>query len=204
MGRPRKNPLPEESGISGNVSEKSEQPKVEMPQDRISALEALINKQGSQIETLTDALKQSKINKPKRIEEREVSVMFMDDKAVVDWKDVKSINGQDMWPVVLMDIEGNEDVDLIPYLQALNTNHRFKAIIIEQKATEKEIHQGDVPREVNTQTFDPVGLKEGGRQFESQRIVLTQTIVVYKAKIKFISGPWEGKEITVDTKCFNP
>ena len=172
--------------------------------DRIQQLEELLAAQGAQIQEMSAALTQSKTLTPKRVAENTAKVMFINDKPVIQFGSERKVNGQSLIPVVLKNEAGEEEKDLVPYLEMLNNSPRYTCEILKQEAHEKKTHQGPIPVEWMTQPNDPVGLRESGKQYSPRRIVLDQTMVTYTARIRFVEGPWMDKELDIDTKCLNP
>lgn len=172
--------------------------------DRIAALESLVRQQSEQLATLTESLSKAKVNKPKRVVENTAKMMFVGDKVITDFGQVVEKNSTLLVPVTLMSLDGTTEQDWLPYLEALNGNTRFVCQIVSQQAHEETTHQGAVPVEFQTIGSDPVGTRESGHSLQVKSFLLDHTYVTYTAKVRFVDGPWAGKEIEVDTKCLNP
>ena len=183
-------------------------PKQEIAQlseeSRIKQLEEMLVSQGEQLREMSAALTKNQTLQPKRVIENTARVMFVNDKPVIRFEQTKTVNGNLLAPVVLLTEDGKEEKDVVPYLEMLNSSPRHTVEILKQEAHEVTTHQGPIPQRWTTQPNDPVGLKESGRRYESREMILDHTVVTYTAKIKFLEGPWEGKEIEIDTKCLNP
>lgn len=150
---------------------------------------------------------QQKSAQPKRVVEHTARVLFIEDRAVIEFgqAEVKKVDGKEvmMVPITLQDKEGKKETVEANWLNVLNESPRFLCEIVKQQAEKKVKPQELVPRMHKTVVADPMGARMGGSGFQSREILLEHTQVFYKSDVKFLEGPWKDLEVTLPNEAFN-
>jgi hypothetical protein len=145
-------------------------------------------------------------SKPVRIAEKVSKMMFVDDEPVVAFGQAMTApNGQITIAVTTVNEAGEKNTKELEYLPMLNNNPRYSCEMLSQEATKTVHHQGPIPVKFKTRMADSVAQRTStGEEFVSREMILEHTQVSYVAKVRFLEGPWSGKELSVETSCLNP
>jgi hypothetical protein len=153
-------------------------------------------------------LPSQRLNAPKRVTDRVARMMFVDDLPIVEFGKVKGI-GKGKDEVLMIDVvltDGNKtEHRAMDYMLMLNEQPRYACEILKQEAVkEEDVPQGIMPKIHVTSPADPKSLRESGQQYQPKEIVLTEKRVFYVATVKFVEGPWSGRELRVKCEALNP
>lgn len=209
MGRPRKNPLVENSTeppmIDSTSMVMTEKTMVDKPVS--TSQDDLIAVMQSQIKELTNLVKakEGKPSQPALVAKKIAKMMFIENNPVIEFGKVRDVGNSMSIKMIVQDEEGIQKPVEMDYLEAMNHNRRYMCEVVKLEKEEKPTHQGPIPMEITTRASDEVNQKTAdGRPYSPRKVVLEHTLVTTTAKVKFLEGPWEGKELEVNGECLNP
>lgn len=170
-------------------------------QDLAAKLEA----QGKMIQELQSALLSKQAAQNGEGPEKVAKVMFFEGNPVVEFGNTRDAGGSLSIKLGVLQDDGTVKPVEADYLQVVNHGIRFLAEIIEEKKKVTTEHQGPIPMKVVTVMSDMVAKKTAsGNPYRSRQIVLEHTPVETSAKVKFLEGPWVGREISMNARFLNP
>lgn len=170
-------------------------PKTEQTEsERIAALEKTIER-----------MKADKEKADQPLPQKTAKVMFHKDLPVVKVGEARDFEGVLSMKLTVRKEDGKDEDMSVGYLDAMNNFPRFLVEVTNVRKEPIRTHQGPVPMKVRARMSDEVGRKTpDGNPFSPRDIFLEQTKYRKTAHIRFLEGPWEGKELDVDAKdCLN-
>lgn len=175
-----------------------EEKKEETNEERVSWLE-------EKVKTLTEAISG---RKPIPAYKKIVNVMFVDDLPVVVFGKVKSAvddSGQEnhVISITTKDESGKTDTKEVEYTSLVRDSIRHAGEVTKEETEYEKKNQGPIPTTVTAKDPDPAKIG-GNASFQPRRVLLEETVRRDMVTLRFLSGPWEGKELTMDALYLNP
>lgn len=175
------------------------------PEDRVAELEAKVMLQSKQMQELITIMKSRELApEPKKDYKHTGKMMFVNENPVVVVGQVKDQGGDMTIKLTTMDKDGNLEHHSFGYLDAMNHVPRHMCEILKIEKHEIATHQGPIPSKVLTRPADEVAKRTAtGAPFTPKEIVLQHTMVTADARVRFLEGPWAGREIEVSVDALN-
>lgn len=209
MGRPRKNPIegPQELVEIDGQEINANDVNLNEAQSEVDARDEKINSLSRQVAELSQLIRSKDNHRKVKKEIRHTTrIMFNEGNPVIDFGKARSISDKQMSiKLIVLKPDGSTEECEADYEQAVVHNLRHEAEVLELNKETVTTHQGAIPREIRAKVADEINRRSSqGDAYVSRSFVPEHTQIFTKARIKFLEGPWEGKEIEVDADaCFN-
>lgn len=203
----------EEQG-EGEAEEEAAKPKPNTPADRIAQLEntvseltRLIRAQNASVKPKPDLKSTCKMRVYTRTDKDGNETYF----PVIGYGKTRPIgdDGRTFSLKITLGNKGVKEPEEVDYLSFMNDCPAYVCELIETKlvpGTDEFIPQGSVnnPIKLTTRVADQLAKKTSqGHDFVQREIILTHQQPKYMARVRFVEGPLENKELTVEADCLN-
>lgn len=133
-------------------------------------------------------------------------IMCIEERPVVGIGQAREVgNGVMSIKLEVLKADGTVEPKEMDYTDMMTKVPRFMVEVLHVEKMIKETHQGPIPMKIHTRPSDEVNRKTStGDVWQPATVLLAQTIVTARAKIKFLEGPLSGEILEVDASCLNP